>query len=190
MKKRISIFVALFSLMMTLSLIQSTYAKYSTSTSANNALAIARWNIKINDQDVVKSSDFSTTIQPVVNENQYIKEGVIAPTSTGYFDITIDTTDTDVSMDYTISLVDDETNTISDLKIIGYTINGTSFTGDASSIEGSIAYDATERFLRIRINFEWKDTFDEETMDNKDDTNASVEGIAKHKLNVNFVQKH
>ena len=86
-KKKIVFFVALMSLFYLITLVQDTYAKYVTSTDATADFTIARWNILINDQDILQNSNFSDTIEPVFSGTSYIKDGIVAPTAEGHFDI-------------------------------------------------------------------------------------------------------
>ena len=129
-KRKIIFFVALMSLFYCLTLMQDTYAKYISSADATAGLTIARWNILLNDQDILVSSNFSDTIVPTFEGTDNIKSDVIAPTAEGYFEIELDGTDTDVSFDYTISITKPNTNTVDDLIITGYEIDGTSYTYD------------------------------------------------------------
>src|SRR5574344_316792 len=110
--RKIKFFIALFSLLYCISLIQSTYAKYVSNANAN--LTIARWDILINTQDVKENSDFTNTITPVFDGNANTAANVIAPTSTGYFDLTLNGTNTDVSYNYTITITNDATSTVTD----------------------------------------------------------------------------
>ena len=87
--KRINIFLALISLLLLITMVQNTYAKYVSSANANTNFTIATWAFNINRQDVLSSSNFSNTIKPIFVDNENIKPGVIAPTSEGYFDLLI-----------------------------------------------------------------------------------------------------
>ena len=94
-KRKIIFFISLMSLFYCVSLMQETYAKYVSSAGANAYLTVARWNVLVNNQDIVDNSNFTDTIVPTFAGTSNIKSGVIAPTAEGSFDITIDGTDTD-----------------------------------------------------------------------------------------------
>ena len=96
-KRQFKLLLACISLLLLLDLIQDTYAKYISGAEATADFAIARWAFLVNSQDVLDESDFSNTIVPTFDTNANIATGVIAPTSTGYFDIEIDSSDVDVS---------------------------------------------------------------------------------------------
>src|SRR5574344_1276181 len=86
-------------------------------------MAIARWNILINNQDLKNNSNFSNKVQPVFTNNANIADNVIAPTASGYFDIIINGNDTDVSFTYTITITNPTTSPITDLNLVKYTID-------------------------------------------------------------------
>ena len=188
-KKRTRFIIAFLALFIFLSMIQDAYAKYTTSADANTNMTIARWGITINNQDVVSNNDFSDTITPVFAGTDYIAEGIIAPTSEGYFDIVINHNQVDVAFSQTINLSYAEDNTITDFKIVGYSLNNGSvvyFTG-TPTISASIGLNPPIKTNTYRIYVKWLDGTDE-TMDNTDDTNATIDGIANIKVNVSFVQ--
>ena len=169
--------------------IQETYAKYSTSNSALANLSIARWRILVNDFDVRNDLSTSTVIEPVFSGNSNIADGYIAPTATGYFDIIIDATETDVTFGYTVTLSQNADNEVDDLKINGYTIGtGGSMQTYSSSITGTINYNDVNKEVRIRVYVEWNDGAGS-TMNNAADTNTTGENAtAKMDVALNFVQ--
>ena len=73
------------------------YAKYKTSTEGTTSFAIANWNILVNELSIKNNSDFSNSIVPVFIENEHISNNIIAPTSEGYFDLSLDFSNVDVS---------------------------------------------------------------------------------------------
>lgn len=186
-KRKMLFFVALISLFYCVTLMQDTYGKYLTSAEANAELTIARWSILVNNQDIVNNSNFSEVVVPTFNGTTNINSNVIAPTSTGYFDLLINANDTDVSFTYTISL-DTSDCIVSDLTITGYTIGNTHYTYDGSDISNDILLTDTNKTVSIRFDVEWTDGTGE-TMNNAADTQASKQSVAAFDINVNFIQK-
>lgn len=188
LNRKITLLIAILALFYSITLIQSTYAKYVTNASADAELSIARWNVLVNDTDVTLNSDFTQALTPVFYENANIKQGVLAPTSSGYFDIILDGTQTDVSFSYNVSLTNSEETNITDVSITSYEVNGTphSFTG-SSNIAGNILLTDADRTATIRVYISWVEG-EGETMDNAADTSATVDGVAKFKANVNVTQ--
>lgn len=187
LNRRITFLLALLALFYCVSLIQSTYAKYLSTADADTNITIARWNILVNNQDISQNSNFSEVLEPTFTGNENIKDGVIAPTATGYFDITLDGSTTDVSFSYDISLSEADDNTVTDLKITKYEIDGHSYTYNGP-ISGNILLNDQNRALTVRVYVEWVDQTDDETMTNVDDTTAANSGVAKFKVNVNVIQ--
>ena len=185
-KSKIIFFIALISLFYSVSLIQSTYAKYLSSASANANLTIARWDIKINNHDIIENSNFSESITPTFAGTENIKEGVIAPTAEGYFDITIDGTNTDVSFNYTLDIIHSENNTITDLQLTKYELDGEEFPV-SENITGTINFDDALKVKTIRFYVSWVDD-DSQTMDNALDTESTINGNAAFDVNLNLIQ--
>lgn len=187
LNRKITFLLALLALFYCVSLIQSTYAKYLSTADADTNITIARWNILVNNQDISQNSNFSEVIEPTFTGNENIKDGVIAPTATGYFDITLDGSTTDVSFSYDISFSEADDNTVTDLKITKYEIDGHSYTYNGP-ISGNILLNDQNRALTVRVYVKWVDQTDDETMTNVDDTTAANSGVAKFKVNVNVIQ--
>ena len=187
LNRKITFLLALLALFYCVSLIQSTYAKYLSTADADTNITIARWNILVNNQDISQNSNFSEVLEPTFTGNENIKDGVIAPTATGYFDITLDGSTTDVSFSYDISFSEADDNTVTDLKITKYEIDGHSYTYNGP-ISGNILLNDQNRALTVRVYVEWVDQTADETMTNVDDTTAANSGVAKFKVNVNVIQ--
>ena len=186
--RKLAIFAALIVMFYCVSLIQNTYAKYVTSATGTANMTFARWNILVNDQDVVNNSNFSTTIIPNFAGTSNIRTGVIAPTSQGSFDIELDMSQVDVSLDYTVSASVSSSNTVTDLKIQRYTIDNvtTDYTG---SFTTRLLLSNTDRTVTITFNVEWvEDAQDGAVMNNAADTAAATSGVAAIDVSVNFVQ--
>ena len=189
-KRKIAFFLALISLFYSVSLIQKTYAKYITSATADADMTIAKWSIKVNEQDVLANNNFTSKIVPEYYGSDYVKDTVIAPTSSGYFDITIDGSETEVSYDYTINVTQATTNTVTDLKVIAYEIDsdGNILTYNDTSITGTVNYSDESKSHNVRFYVLWIEN-DSESMNNAADTEASINGNAAFKVDVNVIQK-
>lgn len=91
----IMIFVSIYMITDTYGLFESNKTKIVDST-------IAKWNILINETNINKSETFVIDTFKT-NETSTVASGKIAPGTTGYFDIAIDPTDTEVSFRYDIT---------------------------------------------------------------------------------------
>ena len=187
--KKVYLLLALASLLLLVSVIQNTYAKYISKATANSNFTIASWNFKVNNQDINANSNFSNVIVPVFENNPNIKDNVIAPTSEGYFDINIDHSNVDVSFTEKINLNFSGTNTVSDLKITGYAINdGSIIEFNGNEISTDCLLSDNVKINKYRFYVTWIDD-DGQTMQNKDDTEAAKIGNASISVSLSFIQK-
>ena len=190
-KRKIIFFVALMSLFYCITFMQDTYAKYVSSSGANANLTIARWNILINNQDILQNSNFTNTINPQFEGTTNIRSGVIAPTAEGYFTLLLNGTNTDVSFSYTISLEPNDNNTVTDLMITKYEIDGVEYTYDEDDpITENILLSDSDKTREITFYVEWNDDQNTQTMNNAADTAATYNGVASYNVAVNVIQIH
>lgn len=182
-KMRLLLFVLFLSLFLVAA--KSTYARYATSTTGEANLNMAQWQISVNNQNITENYNTQLSFTPVIEENENVKSGTVAPGSTGYFDIQINPEKVDVSFSYNIMLQLPEDSVVSDLKITHYaiipsgqddnSIQKIPYTG--SSIENVLKYDnQTSNFkfspFTVRVYFEWYDGQDN-LMDDAADTEVS-----------------
>lgn len=187
-EKKYFLLLALVSLFLLVNIVQKTYAKYVSSAEANANFSVAQWGFKVNNQDVIANNNFSGTIIPVFENNPNVKNGVIAPTSEGYFDIIIDSTNVDVSFTEKIELSKEENNTVSDLVITHYTVNdGDMVELTDNTITAIHNLNDTNKVNTYRVYIKWIDGGNE-TMNNEADTKASKDGIAAVSIKLSFIQ--
>lgn len=194
--KKILFFISILIISLTLVLIAQTYAKYLTSTSGTASIPVAKWNIVLNNQSIKNNADISSSIVPVFSGNENIASGIIAPTSTGYFDLALDFSNVDVSCSYSINSTVDDSSLIKDLVITGYSIDDgpvVNLDNYNQPIENTILYTDTERTKNIRVFILWNDDSESSTMTNQDDTSASSSSadstnVALFKVSINFKQ--
>lgn len=186
--KKILLLLALLSLIYTIFLINDTYAKYKSDANANTDITIARWNILVNNQDIKNNKDFSSTITPVFAGNENMASGIIAPTAEGYFDITVDYSNVDVSFSLNLNIVPN--STVTDLIITGYSINDGSIIpveNNSYNITSDILYTETPKTKKYRFYIKWDDS-ENAQMDNQADTAATNDGNASFKITASFIQ--
>ena len=82
--------------------ITDTYGLFESNKTKLVDNPIASWNILINNSNLNQNRTF-TINNFQTDENTMVKNGRIAPGTTGYFDIEIDPSDTDVSIRYDIT---------------------------------------------------------------------------------------
>lgn len=188
-KKKFRLLLALIALFICLSSIEKTYAKYITSASGNTDITISRWNIKLNDFDITNGSSFSNAIVPTFNGDEYTAAGIIAPSSEGTFDISIDGSETDTaySLDFDIGI--SENSDVKDLVITKYTINDdpAEYTYNGNLISDFKLDD--NKVITYHFFIKWNDDEETQTMTNADDTNAAYNnGKAIMAVNIKITQ--
>lgn len=196
-KIRLLLFVLFLSLFLVAA--KSTYARYATSTTGEANLNMAQWQISVNNQNITENYNTQLSFTPVIEENENVKSGTVAPGSTGYFDIQINPEKVDVSFSYNIMLQLPEDSVVSDLKITHYaiipsgqddnSIQKIPYTG--SSIENVLKYNnQTSNFkfspFTVRVYFEWYDGQDN-LMDDAADTEVSQKVNNSEDVNFNIL---
>lgn len=205
MFKKIKILIAFGSLSICLCLMSSTYSRYIVDATGNVEALFAKWQILVNENDITNGLDSSIDFEPVIDENDYVASNVLAPSSTGYFDIDIDPSNVELSFKYTIDITIEDEN-IPDLIITKYSIIPDSYIeGDPIDVinlaEGTITNDLTfdkeiESFkfepFTIRVYFEWYDG-EGKLMNDEDDSligklAATEDYTFEIKANISFEQ--
>lgn len=204
MSNKIKLLAVLMIVSCALCLISNTYSRYVADTTGNVELSFTKWQILVNEADITNNSSSEIAVTPTILDNPNIAANKIAPSSKGYFDIDIDSSNVELSYDYTITL-NVENENIPDLMITKYSILDSNYKdGDeiqVNNIEGNtisstLNYDKTKENFKfepftIRIYFEWFEGQDEK-MDDSKDTEVGINAEAnKLKINANikFQQK-
>lgn len=122
MKKKLWL-LFIVSLFILCNYVVKTYALFESNMEGELQNEIGHWNIKLNDILMSTSKEQTITINSFTyDESENTKSGYISPGSSGYFDLILDTTDTDVAVEYNISIDLDniENENISlDVSVIG-----------------------------------------------------------------------
>lgn len=189
-KKWILLIILILILTLVFFLVQI-FAKYLTSASGDTSMNVARWNILVNDVSIKNNTDISNTLAPIFPGNENVAGNIIAPTAEGYFDLSFDFSDADVSFEYEISTTVDENSSVKDLITTGYSVDdGEKITFDEvnSPIKDTILLTDNIKAQKIRIYVKWDDG-ENATMDNAADTIATTSGNpALLHVNVSFTQ--
>ncbi|MDD4187907.1 MAG: hypothetical protein PHX04_04010 [Bacilli bacterium] len=202
MVKKIKVILLLISLSVMLGLMSGTYSRYIASTNSDINASFSNWQIFVQNIDITNSEASNITLEPIIEENQHVATGTVAPSSKGHFDIDIDPTNVDVSFAYNINLEIEDENDIPDLMITKYAIIPTDYNEgdeleiiylDDNIISNSLYYNKdidTFKFdtFTIRVYFEWYEGEDE-SMDDEADTLIGMlagDGNALFKMNANI----
>ena len=125
MMKKINIIQIFFllSLIITICLITTTYAKYTENINPNLHVTLNQWFIKVNEQDIMGEESFENILaMQLNNDNDNINENVLVPASTGYMEYIINYENVGVNFDINIEIQGIE-NIIQDIEVYGYSID-------------------------------------------------------------------
>lgn len=172
-KRIIGIVIILMFLIITVLITGNTYCKYRTEVRRTGDFSVAKWSFLVNSN--------SGTLAPIELKNTYntdtLVNGKIAPGTRGSFDILIDTTGSEVGIDYCIefyniayqpenlvfSYEETEVKTLKELEVL---------------LKGTIGVNDEEKQKTITINWEWKyqngNTSDEMSVMDQIDTNDGI----------------
>lgn len=174
-------------------IMQRTYAKYYKINTLKTSLNISSWNIKVNKEDIYSKKELINKIIPVIEKDPYVSEDKIAPGTSGYCDIIIDSKDIKLPFEAVIKIKENKDYPIKDLKITDYTINPVAATkkikNETNEIKLSI--DNKKPLNTIRLYLSWDDS-NKNIMNDIEDTKIATNKdlITKITLSLYFQQKN
>lgn len=130
-----------------------TYALFETNSSGNKNLSIGKWHILLNGENASQSKTISLH-DFVYSNGEHTQDDYFAPGSSLYFDLDIDATETDVSVEYYI-VIDDtklEEHPNINFSIIEMETNEII---EANSYSGIILLDDEIKTKNLRVNLDW-----------------------------------
>ena len=173
--------VSLFVLLITTLTIFQTYALFETNASGAKTLNISDWSITLNDIDVSQSRTVTLDDFHYTN-GVHTKANRFAPASSAYFDLEIDASNSQVSVEYELEIDDSE---IDDYPNIYFSITdlGTNQELDSNTYSGTILLSDQSRVVNLRITLLWDDD------PNYDETDTSLIGESlAFTINADFKQ--
>ena len=138
-KKLLWITAVFFTFIALILIINESYALLQTISSGSAEVKTGSWTIKINEKTISNGITETFTLNNVIYDesNENIENGYIAPGKSGYFDIVLDPSGTDVAISYEINVRLDEcaypnniklsvenTSTDGGVEVIGNTFKG------------------------------------------------------------------
>ncbi len=180
MKKVLWIF-ALFCLLATIIVVQDTFGLFETNSTATKDLEVGRWKIYLNDEDI--SLTESITLDDFVYTNpNHVESGYFAPGSSAEFIIEIDASDTDVAVDYDITV---DASSLQPYPNISFSIidMDTNQSSINNHFSGIMNLTDTNRVKRLKLSINWVNDSDYD----ENDTSIIGQDI-KFILDVHFEQ--
>lgn len=175
--------LAVIMLIFSIYLISRTYAVFYSEAKGDVSLTLARWDIKVNNTEVTKKTTQNFTISNLIIEtNENVLSGKVAPNTRGSFNIVIDPTDTQVSIRYDIAIDNEQLNnyrmTISSINELSG--NTTLVRTAASTYTGVIPLAKINGNYsdNIKIVFRWDND------DTKNNEDTAIGTVANNKTNI------
>ena len=170
--------VALALALVSASLMSGTLAKYTSQAAGTATATVANWSFKANGEtSAMTAVDLGDTANRTAYSSQTIKEGVVAPGTSGQFAIDLDGSGSEVGIDYTLSIkAADGTSLPADLT---FTTNSTG--ADAAytlgqELSGSIGYSSTPNDMKKTVTVKWTWDFGaSDTLSSNDNAYADKE---------------
>ncbi|MEG0137919.1 MAG: hypothetical protein RR708_02935, partial [Bacilli bacterium] len=174
------------------------YSKYVSSSVNKFDVSFSKWQILVNNTDVTTSANSKLSFVPVIEKNNHVAPGTVAPSSKGYFDIAIDPSNVEVSFKYTINFSIDNKD-VPDLMITKYAIVPKTYVdGDVldiitlnePSLTGTKLFDiSTPGFkfepFTVRLFFEWHEGAGEVMTDEADTNIGNSAATTGKKFTIN-----
>lgn len=146
------------------------YALFHSELYAKVQLKNGTWNIVVNSTDITKGTDVKFIIDNIqIQENEHVKPGKLAPGLIGNFKISINPTDTDVSVRYDINLDKEKlTNDNMQIKSIKETLLGNELVQVAeNTYAGVITVEEikAQKMNEVTVEIEWAENDDNNEQD-------------------------
>ena len=182
-KKILWVTAVFFAFIALILIINESYALLQTISSGNAEVKTGSWTIKLNEKNISNGITETFTLNNIIYDesNENIENGYIAPGKSGYFDIVLDPSGTDVAISYEINVRLDEcaypdniklsvenTSTDGEVEVIGNTFKGLISLNDIKS----------NKTITLKLTLVWENN--EEF--NESDTNLGT--IEANKLKI------
>lgn len=172
---------AVITLVLLIALIGGTYARYASTATGSGSVSIAKWAVKVNEEDISNTAGtFDLTF--TANNNDTVPNKV-APGGTAIAYVDVDLTGTEVSVDFTCALAESSTTKLTEVFGEGYAdkvtlsvgtpeLQGTTsnMTLDAANKVVTVGSDAMSGTVRVPITLTWTDA----VANNAADTNTGA----------------
>lgn len=168
--------LALVLTLVTTSLLGGTMARYVTEVTGTATATVAAWSFKANEQgEKMTAIDLGATANRDSYTGATVKEGVIAPGTTGSFKIALDGSGSEVGIDYVVKIakassMSGDLPTDLTFKIKEGNGSDAAYTL-GNDIEGTINYSSTTDAMKKELTVTWEWPFDE-TNDKTTNDNA------------------
>jgi len=187
-KKRITLLIIMCLLLAGIFIASYSYALYENNVTGDVDTTPANWNIKVNNT-LISTGVTNEFVIDNINYTQTdtnVRSGKFAPGIEGYYDITIDPTDTEVSIKYTIEIEDFDNENLKIDHISLLSGNGT-LTQSGDDYVGIIPLNSTIK-EKIRIFLVWDDLNTDEANEKDSEMGISENPDVEIPVTIHFIQ--
>ena len=151
----------------TIYIARDTYALLESNVVVDTNIKTAKWNIKINGSSLDKEQTSFVVDKIQVLESGYVKDNKLAPGVSGYFDILIDPSETDVSVRYDISFDFSKLPDGIEIETIEETLGSILVKTDVNTYTGVLTVKEIKELKKnnIRVNIKWSNIETSNTAD-------------------------
>ena len=150
-KKKILIILAIISAIIVSFIGGQSFAKYISEVKGHGVAEVASWSFKVNGQE-----EQTQTIQLTSTyDNKTLVNNKIAPGTKGSFNIIIDAKGSDVGIDYTVKIANEQ-NKPNNLKFIYEDVEYNTITELEKVLSGTINADDKNKERTLTINWIWQ----------------------------------
>ncbi len=162
LKKKYRNFLLVYVVMSALMFTNYTFSRYIVSTDREGIMQVAKFNVKVNNIDVVVGEAFDLTLNPTTTTT----DNKMAPDSEGYFEIEIDPTATEVSLEYQfvfdLSALDEDVK-LTDVKVndqvVTSSVTDNTVTGDLLLPSTGKGFTEQDK-INIKVGWTWQEAED------------------------------
>lgn len=155
--KSLLVYVAVFSIF----IFSATFSRYVSESNGTFGMELAAWNIEINNKLITPETTILNNEINLIPTTNVSEDGLIKPGQKGYFDILINPENTEVSLNYKITI--DTSKLPSQIQLTKYAVNDSNTKKNIpgnKTIEGDIYLDGKEKLdsldkKQYRIFWEW-----------------------------------
>lgn len=175
------ILCAVILLGITVLVISNTYALFETNASGNAEFQIGKWVIKLNNRDITLDKIITLDDFVYVN-NSHVEQNYFGPTSKAEYEVDIDASETDVSVEYLLNIDDSDISEYPNINFKILDLNTNTEIND-TSLSGIMYQNETNKTKRLKLILEWN----EDGLSDESDTSLIGKNLS-FKIYINFKQ--
>lgn len=181
--KKYYVYITILVFCILILLITSTYSLFETNATGNSDFSIGRWDIRVNNHDIALTEEI-TLNDFVFTNTGHTESGYFSPGSSAEFEVIINASNTDVAIDYTLEIADNDI--IEDHPNISFRVQNEDTLEEVTgtTFSGTIPVGGSNNIIRLKIYLDWIDNSLYDLNDNE-----LIGEDLEFVINANFVQK-